>query len=144
MLNILKLFSFNKTTFKQIIRYGIVGILHNAAGYILYLIITALGVDPKIVVGFTYPIALLISYIGNKKYTFENTGNYKKSSLRFLGMHCISYLINLGLLYVLVDLYGFPHQIIQLMAIFVCAAFLFVTLKLYVFKKEAPLTGAPS
>ena len=127
----------NKESRRQLIRYGIVGIAHNSVGYFVYLFITWLGVDPKIVVGVSYPLAMLVSYLGNKKYTFHHQGGITKSSVRFLLAHAVSYCINLLMLYICVDLLHYPHQLVQLAAIFVCAAFLFVTLKLFVFAGQA-------
>ena len=37
------------------------------------------------------------------------------------------------MLAICVDMLGYPHQLVQLAAIFVCAAFLFLALKFYVF-----------
>ena len=68
---------------RQLISYGIIGILHNATGYLIYLFFTWLGIDPKIVVGVSYPMAMLVSYIGNKKVTFHHKGVITKSSIKF-------------------------------------------------------------
>ena len=120
----------------QLLRYGIVGITHNAVGYFIYLFITWLGVDPKLVVGVSYPLSMLVSYLGNKKFTFHHDGKITKSSIRFIISHIISYSINLLMLYIFVDKLSYPHQYVQLVAIFVCAAFLFFTLKIYVFSDK--------
>ena len=52
---------------RQVIRYGIVGVVQNAVGYGIYLFFTWLGADPKLVVSIAYPIGILISFLGNKK-----------------------------------------------------------------------------
>lgn len=118
----------------QLIRYGIVGVSQNAVGYGLYLLLTYMGLDPKLVVGVSYPIAMLVSFMGNKKYTFHHTGSTSRAGLRFIIAHACGYTINLALLYWCVDVYGMPHQLVQLAAIFIVAAFLFITLRLFVFK----------
>lgn len=118
---------------RQLIRYGIVGVAQNAVGYGIYLFFTWLGVDPKLVVGVSYPIAMLVSFLGNKKYTFAHKGGTVGAGGRFLAAHACSYGINLAMLYICVDRLGYPHQLVQLAAIFVCAAFLFLALKFYVF-----------
>lgn len=121
----------------QLIRYGIVGISQNAIGYSIYLFFTWLGVDPKIVVAISYPIAMLISFFGNKKYTFCHNGNTFHAGWRFITSHAVSYAINLAMLWICVDILGYPHQLVQLAAIFVCAAFLFIALKLFVFPPQS-------
>ena len=124
----------NKTSFYQLVRYGVVGVAQNSVGYAVYLFFTWLGADPKLVVGVCYPLAMLISFLGNKKYTFHHKGGTAGAGARFLGAHAVSYGINLAMLYVCVDRLGYPHQLVQLAAIFICAAFLFVALKLFVFR----------
>lgn len=118
---------------RQLIRYGIVGVAQNAVGYGIYLFFTWLGADPKLVVGISYPLAMLVSFLGNKKYTFGHKGGTAGAGGRFLLAHACSYAINLGMLAICVDRFGYPHQLVQLAAIFVCAAFLFLALKFYVF-----------
>ncbi|MGE9984081.1 GtrA family protein [Desulfovibrio sp. SGI.169] len=118
---------------RQLMRYGIVGVAQNAVGYGVYLFFTWLGADPKLVVGVSYPLAMLVSFLGNKKYTFDHKGGAAGAGGRFLLAHACSYGINLGMLYVCVDRFGYPHQLVQLAAIFVCAVFLFLALKFYVF-----------
>lgn len=118
---------------RQLIRYGIVGVAQNAVGYGIYLFFTWLGADPKLVVGVSYPLAMLVSFLGNKKYTFAHKGGMAGAGGRFLLAHACSYGINLGMLAICVDWLGYPHQFVQLAAIFVCAGFLFLALKFYVF-----------
>ncbi|MBQ7457475.1 MAG: GtrA family protein [Desulfovibrio sp.] len=136
IISLIKEFFFNKNLRQQVIRYGIVGIAQNSVGYAIYLFFTWLGVDPKVVVGVSYPLAMLVSYLGNKKYTFHHKGEITKSSIKFIVSHIISYCINLLMLLVFVDYLHYPHQIVQLAAIFVCAGFLFVSLRLFVFVKN--------
>ena len=124
---------------RQFIRYGIVGVAQNSVGYGIYLFFTWLGVDPKLVVAISYPLAMLVSFLGNKKYTFGHKGGTAGAGGRFLLAHACSYAINLGMLAVCVDWLGYPHQLVQLAAIFVCAAFLFLALKFYVFEVRPAL-----
>ena len=127
---------FNRKSFVQIVRFGIVGIVQNGAGYLLYLLITWLGVDPKLTVSILYPISAVISYFGNKHWSFEYDGSFASSSVRFIITHIASYSLNMLLLFYFVDILFFPHQYIQLLAMFVCAIFLFLTLKFFVFPKS--------
>lgn len=132
----------NWTTFRQLVRYGIVGIAQNSVGYAIYILFTWLGVDPKLVVAIAYPIAMLVSFLGNKKYTFHVHGKIGPAGVRFIIAHIFSYGINLGMLYVFVDKLGWRHELVQAAAIFVCAAFLFVALKFYVFPRHAERNDA--
>ena len=129
---------------RQLIRYGVVGVAQNVVGYGIYLFFTWLGADPKLGVGVSDPLAMLVSFLGYKKYTFGYKGGTAGAGGRFLLAHACSYSINLGMLYVCVDKFGYPHQLVQLAAIFVCAAFLFLALKFYVFAvRPAPAPQQP-
>lgn len=124
---------FSYQSFVQFVRYGVVGMAQNSVGYAIYILFTWIGFDPKLVVAICYPCAMLVSFLGNKKFTFNFSGSWKGSGARFVLAHAASYAINLGMLFVFVDKLGYPHQIVQAAAIFVCAAFLFVVLKFFVF-----------
>ncbi|MDA9679877.1 GtrA family protein [Gammaproteobacteria bacterium] len=126
----------DRTTLIQAFRYGVFGIATNAVGYLLYVFVTELGLDPKLAVSLLTPIAVAISYFGNKQWTFEHSGRYLSSSEKYIIIHIFSYLINISMLLYFVDTLGFPHQLIQGIAIFVCAGFLFVGLKFIVFHKN--------
>ncbi len=95
-----------------------------------------MGVDPKIAVAVLYPIGAIISFFGNKEWTFSYQGHYLPSFRRFINTHVFGYLLNLSLIYYFVDIMGFRHEIIQAIAIFVVAGFLFIAFKLYVFSAD--------
>jgi len=125
----------NKESARQLLRYGLIGITTNVSAYTLYLLITYSGGTPKITMSTLYIAAAIASYYGNRKLTFSHNGSVIKSGFRFFLMHCLGYLINLCMLIVLVDKLAYPHQWVQILAIIVVAAFLFVTFKLFVFKE---------
>jgi putative flippase GtrA len=113
-----------------------VGIATNTLAYLAYLLITNSGGTPKITMSILYITAASASYYGNRTLTFAHKGCLKKSSLRFFLMHCLGYLINLCMLFILVDKLGYPHQWVQILAIVVVAGFLFLTFKFFVFKEQ--------
>ena len=127
----------NKKHVSQLFRYGVIGIGVNLASYLAYLSITYLGGTPKVTMSVLYVVTALVSFLGNRKLTFAYSGGFLGSGLRFSIAHLFGYLINLGLLYVLVDKFGYPHQGVQVLAIFIVAAFLFLTFKLFVFREES-------
>lgn len=123
----------NKSSIKQLIRYGFVGIISNLTGYLVYLLATYYGTTPKITMSFLYAIGATLGFLGNRKFTFAHKGNILGSGLRYLLAHFIGYLINLALLIILVDKLGYAHQWIQAIAIFIVAIFLFLAFKFFVF-----------
>lgn len=125
---------------KQLVRYAVVGIASNLAGYLVYLLVTWLGVGPKVTMTCLYGLGATVSFIGNRRWTFDHRGNLAAGAVRFAIAHLLGYLLNLSLLVVFVDHLGFPHQLVQAIAIFVVAGFLFVLFRWFVFPpaRETP------
>jgi putative flippase GtrA len=126
----------NSRHISQLFRYGMIGIAANLASYLVYLIATSMGGTPKLTMSVLYIATAIVSYLANKRLTFRYKGGFLGSGIRFSVAHFLGYLINFGLLYILVDKLGYPHQVVQVCAIVIVAAFLFVTFKLFVFKEE--------
>ena len=123
-----------RSSFNQLIRYAFVGIMSNSAGYLVYFLFTYLGVTPKITMTLLYSVFAAIGYIGNRKYTFSHKGNLLGSGARYFLAHFSGYFINLALLIIFVDHLGYAHQLVQAIAIFVVAIFLFLAFKYFVFR----------
>lgn len=122
-----------KSAVTQLFRYAFVGIASNLAGYLAYLFITYLGVSPKIAMSVLYVVGAGIGFWGNRKLTFAYEGSVLGAGVRYFIAHFFGYLINLTILFVMVDKLGYVHQLVQGAAIFVVAAFLFITFKFFVF-----------
>lgn len=120
----------------QMFRYGIVGTVVNMLGYGVYLLITFLGVPPKITMSIIYPIGVCIGYLGHGKWTFGVEQATFRSFSRFILAHLFGYFTNLLLLFYFVDVIGYPHQWVQLVAVFVVALQLFITFKIFVFSNN--------
>ena len=125
----------NSGGYTQFVRYAIVGVVQNLIGYMLYLLITWAGSDPKVTITILYPIGFTLSFIGNKKWTFLHTGDDKLAFYRFALTHLVGYAINIALLYVFVDIYSYAHQYVQLLAMFILVFYFFIAMRTYVFKK---------
>ncbi len=120
---------------KQLVKYGIVGIIQNGAGYFIYLLLTWYGIDPKLVVAVSYPVGMYISFIGNKNFTFKSKGlGGRGSAVRYFFVHVVAYFLNLILLFLLSDVLGYPHQIVQVFCIGVISLYLFAMFKFFVFR----------
>ncbi|ASC64849.1 hypothetical protein B9P52_11270 [Achromobacter denitrificans] len=125
----------NNILFSQLFRYGLVGLLNNLRGYLIYLLITWLGVSPEVAVTFMYPIGATMAYFGHAKYTFAKRHSVRGVT-RYVIAHVIGYCVNVGLLYFLSTRLGFPHQLVQIAAVFIVAGVLFVLFKYYVFAEN--------
>ena len=126
----------NLDLLKRLYRYGIVGLSLNSVAYLLYLFFTGVGVDPKVVAGFLYPLGALISYLANKEWSFSHKKRFQESLGKYLIFHFFCCGINLGALYFFVDVLGYRHELVQVAAIFFVAFFLFIGMDKFVFPKD--------
>lgn len=125
------------TTLRQLFRFGVIGLLQNGIGYGLYLVLTLAGLPPKPTMTFLYLAGATVSFLANRRFTFGHTGKLTHAGIRFMLAHLGGYLINLLLLWWLVDQNGYPHQWVQASAIFVVAAYLFVSFRFFVFPAKS-------
>ena len=130
--------AFNKSPlFYQVLAYGLVGVTHNLFTFVLFLLLTWKWLDPKIAVTLLYPVGALIGYFGHAKLSFSFSGAHLMGLHRFFIAHVVGYLTNILILFVFVDLLGYPHFLIQAIAIFAVAGVLFFLFRYYVFPQRA-------
>jgi putative flippase GtrA len=124
----------------QFLRYAVLGVLTNLLGYLVYLTITHFGGTPKATMSVMYCVGAFISFWGNRQWAFGHKGGVLGSGFRFMMLQVLGYLLNLAILVVGLDRMGYPHQMVQGLAIVIVACFLFLGLKLAVFK-HTPVSG---
>jgi putative flippase GtrA len=125
---------------RQLLRYGLVGVISNLTIYIIYLLITHFGVEPKKAMTLVYILGASLGFIGNQKWTFAHRGNPASAVLRYVLAHFLGYLLNFMILFIFVDRLGYAHQWVQAVAIIIVAGFLFIVFKYFVFR-EKPLAN---
>ena len=125
----------------QFVRFVMVGIIQNLLGYALYISITWAGLDPKLTITFLYPVGFTLSYMGNKKWSFSHKGDHKQAIIRFTITHLIGYAFNIAGLYMLVDMYGYSHQYVQLLIMFILMFYYFLALRMFVFKSDSTIAS---
>lgn len=119
------------------LRYALVGVVSNASGYLVYLLLTWLGAGPKSTMTLLYGVGAALGYWGNRQWAFSHRGKMWKSLGKYVLTHLAGYAINFAILFTLVDQRGYSHQWVQGIAVVVVAAFLFVVFKFFVFPPEA-------
>lgn len=132
-----------RTVSSQLVRYGLVGIASNLAGYLIYLALTSMGGSPYATMSALYCAGATIGFFANRRFTFDHSGGYLAPAARYFMAHVAGYLINLGMLVAFVKYAGYPHALVQAVAIVVVAGFLFVAFKLFVFPRATAARGAP-
>lgn len=93
-----------------------------------------MGVNHLIAVVAIYIIGVLFSFVANKHWVFNSPQNGQKQFIQFVVVYLAALILNLILLYILVDIFGFQHELVQLGLIFVIAGFIFLLNRLWVFK----------
>lgn len=124
----------------QLVRYGLVGLSVNLASYLIYLLITHIGAEPKSVMTILYITGTLLGFAGHRKWTFVQNGAFLAPISRYFIAHFFGYLINFFLLFTFVDKLGYPHQWVQALSIMIVAVFLFIVFKYFVFREQIPGT----
>ena len=125
------------------IRFSIVGIGTNLAGYCVYLLLTAFVFPPKLTMTILYTIGAVLGFIGNRRFTFDHKGKLSQATMRYSVVHLLGWGINYALLYTFVDKMGYPHQLIQAIAVVLVAGYLFIALRYIVFPAHTPRTKDP-
>lgn len=81
-----------------------------------------------------YGIGVAQTFLFNKKWTFGSTGAHGPALLRYCLTYGLGYVINLLVLILAVDRWGWPHQWVQGTMILSLAVLLFLLQKFWVFK----------
>lgn len=123
-----------KSTLGELIRYGIVGVLSNVLAYLIYLGITAAGIEPKLAMSLVYLLGIIQTFFLNKKWSFKFDGATAPALVRYITIYLLGYIINILTLLLLVDNLGFPHQWVMAGLILFMALFFFVGQKLWAFR----------
>lgn len=128
-----------KQTLTQFSRYIVVGIASNSIGYLLYIVLTSLGLGPKLAMTLLYCVGVMQTFFFNRKWSFGFEGNATSAMVRYTTIYLLGYLIQLVALMQLVDRAGLPHQWVMAVLIVVMAVFFFLGQKYWVFRlRTAP------
>lgn len=119
----------------QGLRFGIVGLASNAVLYLLYLLLTTVGLGHKTAMTMLFAVGTLQTFILNRRWTFGHRGLPRAAFVKYVTIYSLAYLLNLASLLLFVDHLGFPHQTVQGVMIFIIALILFLLQKLWVFRR---------
>lgn len=117
----------------QLLRYAVVGLVSNGFLYLSYLLLTKIGMGSKLAMTLLYALGVAQTFFFNKRWTFKHKGAQTTAFVRYCVAYGIGYLFNLLGLLLLVDQFGYPHEIVQGSLILSTAVLLFLLQKLWVF-----------
>ena len=122
------------STVGQFTRYAVIGAVVNISGYLLYLWLTFIRLDPKAAATISFAVGMAVGFVLQRNWTFRNRGHLRQSLAYFAVAYAVAYATNIGGLYILVDILRYPHQIVQLVLILSIACGLFIAQKFWVFR----------
>lgn len=114
-------------------KFAIVGIANNAVGYGLFCVLTLVAVPAIPAMTASYCLGMVISYFGNRNFTFKHDGHAGASLLRFLAVNAVGYLTNAAILAFFVEQLKLPQLAVQAFAIGGVAILTFTLMRLWVF-----------
>lgn len=120
----------------QFSRYAVVGLAANLVGYLLYLLLTYLGMGPKSAMTLLYIIGVLQTFYFNHGWSFGHQGSAHGAFLRYITAYALGYLLNFLLLWFAVNRLQLPHQAVQAAAIILVATCLFLMHRYWVFPQS--------
>ncbi len=124
------------TSLKQFIKFGIVGISNTvltAATIWILMKWMHLSAYASNIIG--YIVGLINSFVWNRKWTFESNSSLRNTIFKFIITFAISYLVQLGNLYLLLHFTLIDPYFSQLLSIVVYTIINFTLNKFYTFKK---------
>lgn len=132
---------FNK--YKELISYGIVGILTTLVSLISYYICVSFFLDPKnniqlqIANIVSWILSVTFAYFTNRKYVFESKETNKlKECFDFYISRISTLLIDMFMMFILVSLMGINNKISKLVVQVVVFILNYLFSKLFVFRKN--------
>ena len=69
---------------KSLLRYATVGILSNASLYVLFVVMIWVEISAPVSAALCYVLGLTLSYLLNRRWSFESTSTHQRDVPRFL------------------------------------------------------------
>ena len=109
---------------RQLLRFIIVGCLSNGVAYLIYAWLSN-QCKPIVAMSWLYLIGFCLSFLGNKRFTFQDNSRDIYPLVRFTVMHIVLFAFQFTTHYFFVSVFGLPHLVIQagLMVLVGCMAF---------------------
>jgi putative flippase GtrA len=125
----------------QVIRYVLVGLGLNAALYCMYLLLTWRIMGSEAAMTLTFVIGTLLSFLANRRITFNHRGDGLAALRRFAACYAFLYLVDFIALWVFAGQMRVPHQIVQGCVAVVLALLNFIVQRHWVFPAAAGTVG---
>lgn len=119
---------------KQFIRFLTVGVFNTVFGYcVIFGCMYVLNMSPESSNVAGYVLGLAVSYILNRKYTFNSKRDRNSEMIRFLTVFAVAYASNFAVLILLIHLLGVHEGLSQILAGLIYVVISYFMNKYYVF-----------
>lgn len=120
----------------QFVKFGFVGVFNTLSSTCYYWIFLYLGVNYILATTVAYLLASFIGYLLNNKWVFNNNGLKNSSFIKYYVVYGVSYFLNIGCMYLWVDILNLSKFIAPLLTLLVTVPFNFIFSKIWVFRRE--------
>lgn len=110
----------------QPVKFGLVGALNTVVGYMSYLLLLALSSNYVFSLALGHGVAIVNSFIWNKRWTFRSKGETKGEAARFLLVYAFTFVANLLALALMVERLGWDPRYSQALLLIVMPAVAFL------------------
>jgi putative flippase GtrA len=120
----------------QFTRFVVVGVLSNLVLYFFYILFSTLGMGHKLAMTIMYVIGVAQTFVFNRNWTFAHRGSPGPALRKYLISYALGYILNLFVLWWLVDRLGYPHELVQAAMIILLAVAFFLTQRYWIFRQN--------
>lgn len=121
---------------KQLLRFGVVGVLNTLVDAGVYFLLSRSGMIPDLVLakGLSYSLGVLNSFFWNKSWTFQSRVNPRRVFLPFVVANLLAVGLNTWMMHLALASIGLPESGALILATTVTFVWNFIVNKFYVFK----------
>ena len=120
----------------QIIKYGSVGSVTNALGYIIYIAIAnIIGVSPPVSAIISGFLVIGLSYYLNKRFSFGTSSKSISMAVNYYILYVSAIFFHSFIIFIFSNVFGFAHEIIAGISIILISCSLFLIQKFLLFKR---------
>jgi putative flippase GtrA len=126
---------------KEVLNYIVFGILTTLINIVVYFFLTkAFSINYQFATVTAWIVAVLFAYYTNKKFVFKTNHSLLiqtiKSLLLFIYYRILSLVIDIGIMYLLIEVLYFDDLLSKVIANVIVVIFNYITSKLFVFRQR--------
>lgn len=116
-------------------KFGVTGFMNTAVDFVVFLVLSYLGVGQYVAQVISYSCGMLNSYVINRLWTFRGCGKrmFGAELPRFVAVNLCLLLLSLGVLWLVQGQWGYPKLLAKLCATAITMVLGFVLNRLWVF-----------